>query len=67
MHNIKVKFTYQWIPILKEEGEEYYFPERITLFMRSNYKQPAIYRWNIFRNNSEDEKTNELKKCFNAT
>jgi len=56
MHNIKVKFTYQWIPILKEEGEEYYFPERITLFMRSNYKQPAIYRWNIFRNNSEDEK-----------
>ncbi|RLI17394.1 hypothetical protein DRO54_11590 [Candidatus Bathyarchaeota archaeon] len=56
MHNIKVEFTYQWIPILKGEDEEYYFPERITSFMRSNYKQPAIYRWNVFRNNSEDEK-----------
>ncbi|MHA1252865.1 MAG: GIY-YIG nuclease family protein [Candidatus Helarchaeota archaeon] len=56
MHNIKVKFTYQWTPILKNEREEYCFPDQITPFMNKKYKHPAIYRWNIFRNKSEDEK-----------
>lgn len=56
MHNIKVEVTYQWISILKGEGEKYYFPERITSFMRSNSRQPPIYRWDVFRDNPEDEK-----------
>ena len=56
MHNIKVGFTYQWKPILKEECKEYFFPEGITPFMGRNYRKPAIYRWNIFRSDSEDEK-----------
>lgn len=56
MYNIKVEFTYQWEPMLREEGKEYHFPERITAFMRGRYKHPAIYRWNIFRNEPEDEK-----------
>ncbi len=57
MHNmIKVEFTYQWIPILKEEGQEYHFPEEISSFMRKNYRKPAIYRWNVFRNIPSDKK-----------
>ncbi|MHA1197052.1 MAG: hypothetical protein ACTSRH_14750 [Promethearchaeota archaeon] len=56
MHNIKVKFAYQWTPILKNESEEYYFPDKITQFMNKKYKHPTIYRWNIFRNKPEDEK-----------
>jgi len=53
---IKVEFTYHWIPILKEEGQEYHFPEEISSFMRKNYRKPAIYRWNVFRNIPSDKK-----------
>ena len=57
MHNmIKVEFTYHWIPILKEEGQEYHFPEENSSFMRKNYRKPAIYRWNVFRNIPSDKK-----------
>lgn len=57
MHNvIKVEFTYQWVPILKDKGKEYRFPEKITSFMKKNYRNPAIYRWNVFRNIPSDEK-----------
>ena len=59
MCDVELQFTYYWRPVLKnnsEEYEEYYFPEKITLFMKNNYKYPAIYRWNIFKNNPEDKK-----------
>ena len=56
MYDVKVDFAYQWKPILIEMDKEYYFPEKITPFMRKTYKHPAIYRWNIFRNEPDDEK-----------
>lgn len=56
MYYTKVEFTYQWDPILIGVGEEYRFPGKITQFMRKTYKHPAIYRWNIFRNDPDYEK-----------
>ena len=56
MYDIKVEFAYQWKPVLIEVDKEYYFPKRITQFMRKTYNHPAIYRWNIFRNEPDDEK-----------
>jgi len=56
MCDIKVEFAYQWEPFLKDWEKEYFFPEKITLFMKKTYNHPAIYRWNIFRNKPDDEK-----------
>lgn len=56
MNKVKVEFAYQWRPILIDENREYLFPKKITSFMKSRYKHPAIYRWNIFRKEPEDEK-----------
>ena len=39
-----------------DENEEYFFPKKISPFMKSKYKHPAIYRWNTFRKESDDEK-----------
>ena len=56
MNKLKVEFTYKWEPVLADENREYFFPEEITSFMKRNYRHPAIYRWNIFRKEPEDEK-----------
>lgn len=56
MEEVKLEFAYQWEPVLMDENTEYFFPERITPFMRKRYKQSAIYRWDIFRKEPEDEK-----------
>ena len=56
MGKLKVEFAYQWKPVLMDRNKKYFFPERITPFMREKYKQPAIYRWDIFRKQREDEK-----------
>ena len=56
MTNSKVEFAYQWESVLTDINKEYFFPEKITPFMRSNYRHPAIYRWNIFKKEPEDER-----------
>lgn len=47
---------FDWIPILQDEDELYYFPNSLTPFMKRLYKSPAIYRWNIYKNTPTDEK-----------
>lgn len=56
MNNLKVEFAYQWIPVLTGENKKYAFPEKITPFMKRSYRSPAIYQWNIFRIEPNDEK-----------
>ncbi len=34
----------------------YLFPQPLTSYMKQEYKQPAIYRWNVFREEPGDEK-----------
>jgi hypothetical protein len=57
MSEIKIEFNYQWEPAVRDEnGNNYFFPEEITPFMRQKYRHPAIYRWNIFSESLKDEK-----------
>lgn len=56
VYDINIEFVYKWVPVLREEDKNYRFPEGITSFMRRNYRRPAVYRWNIFRNRLGDEK-----------
>jgi hypothetical protein len=56
MNKSKIEFAYQWEPVLIDENREYLFPQIITSFMKRRYKHPAIYRWNIFKKEPEDEK-----------
>lgn len=57
IEKIKLVFSFRWIPVFANEGEEYHFPDKTTLYMRSKYKCPAIYRWNIYQNQPGDKKT----------
>lgn len=51
-----MKFDFQRKFVLMDGNKEYTFPKKITSFMRSIYRRPAIYRWNIFRKEPGDEK-----------
>ncbi len=45
---------YSWNPILIDGKNPYFFPQKISGFMRENYKIPAIYRWVVENNGSVD-------------
>ena len=56
MDELKIAISYEWQAILLREKVEYLFPLAITPFMRMRYKDPAVYRWNIYRKTAEDKK-----------
>lgn len=57
----KLKFellNYTWRPVLTDRrGEKYFFPGKITAFMKENYKYPSVYRWRIFSDNQDTSDT----------
>ena len=52
--NLKLKFD--WKPVLLDDRTEYMFPEKMTAWMKKRYRCPAVYRWNIYAEVSEDSK-----------
>jgi hypothetical protein len=56
MHELQIKLTYEWQPVLLREGVEYLFPMDISPFMRARYKTPAVFKWDIFQKNPGDKK-----------
>ena len=56
MNELKVNLPHRWETVLADTEKEYFFPEQITQLMKNWYKQPAIYRWNIYKNEPEDQK-----------
>lgn len=57
MNQITLDFLYEWKPICQEKEKIYFFPNSISSYMRKQYCFPAIYRWNIYKNESEDQQT----------
>ena len=43
-NQVHLELSFDWVPILQNEDELYYFPNPITSFMRRLYNSPAIYR-----------------------
>ena len=43
--DVNLTLTYEWEPILLDQGKQYTWPNKITKFMRDKYNFSAIYRW----------------------
>lgn len=56
MEKLRTEFNYRWNPVFRDKEKLYFFPERISLFMKEKYKIPAVYRWDIYKKVPEDEK-----------
>jgi hypothetical protein len=56
MDQLQIKFTYEWQPVLLREKVDYLFPMAITPFMRAKYKEPAIFKWDIYQKAPGDKK-----------
>jgi len=53
---IQIKISYEWQSVLLREKVEYLFPMDITPFMRSKYREPAVFRWDIYQKTPGDKK-----------
>jgi hypothetical protein len=53
---IQINITYEWEPVLLRENAEYLFPMAISPFMRTRYKQPAVFKWDIYQKKPGDKK-----------
>ncbi len=53
---IKAEILYAWKPVRSDVNNFYYFPDEITPYMKDNYRNPQVYRWNIYKNRSEDKR-----------
>ena len=56
MKQLKLGFNYQWKPAFINGKQQYFFPERITSFMKKKYGHPAVYCWNIYKSKPGDKK-----------
>jgi hypothetical protein len=56
MDQLQIKFSYEWQPVYLRDKVEYLFPMTITPYMRTKYKDPAIFKWEIFQKIPGDKK-----------
>jgi hypothetical protein len=56
MEQINIILSYEWQAVLLRDKVDYLFPLGITPFMRTKYKEPAVYRWNIYQKTPGDKK-----------
>ncbi len=46
----------QWrTALVRENGEAYYFPDKLTRFFRDTYSVPVVYRWRVMRGQPGDK------------
>jgi hypothetical protein len=56
MQRFNIAITYEWQAVLLRENVKYLYPLAITPFMRSRYREPGIFRWNIYGKIDADKK-----------
>jgi len=56
MDQLQIEIKYEWQSVLVREKTDYLFPMAITPFMRSKYKEPAVFRWDIYQRTPLDKK-----------
>lgn len=56
MDHLNFSFSWEWQPVLLRDKVEYLFPLGITPYMRSKYRTPAVFRWNIYNKTPGDKK-----------
>lgn len=56
MEQLEIKLSYEWQPVFLREKVEYLFPMGITPYMRTRYREPAVYKWDIYQKTPGDKK-----------
>lgn len=56
MQNIQISLTSAWQPVYLRDGVEYQFPMAISPYMRSKYRIPAVFKWDIYQTRPGDKK-----------
>jgi hypothetical protein len=56
MNQLKISLDYQWETVFLRENVEYLFPLSVSPFMRSKYKEPAVFKWEIYQKTPGDKK-----------
>ena len=56
MNQIQIGLAYEWESVLLRENTEYLFPMAISPFMRTRYKAPAVFKWDIYQKTPGDKK-----------
>jgi hypothetical protein len=56
MDQIQLKLTYEWQPVFLREKVEYLFPMAITPSMRTKYREPAVFKWDVYNTKPGDKK-----------
>ncbi len=56
MNDLQVKLTYEWEAVYLREKVEYTFPMAISPYMRTKYKAPAVFKWDIYQKTPGDKK-----------
>ena len=56
MNQLLVKLAYEWRAVLLRESVEYLFPMAISPFMRARYKEPAVFKWDVYQKTHGDKK-----------
>lgn len=56
MQELQIKLTYEWQIAYLRENVEYLFPMAVSPYMRSKYKIPAVFKWDIYQKTPGDKK-----------
>ena len=56
MNRLDIELTYEWQPVYVREKMEYFFPDVITPFMRTKYREPAVYKWEVSQTRPDEPK-----------
>ena len=56
MNQLQIELTYEWETVLLRENVEYLFPMAVSPFMRTRYKEPAVFKWEIYQKTAGDKK-----------
>jgi hypothetical protein len=56
VEQLQISLAYEWQSVYVRERVEYLFPMAISPFMRTKYKEPAVFRWSVYQRTPEDRK-----------
>jgi hypothetical protein len=56
MPELQIKLTFEWQAVYLRENVDYIFPMAISPYMRTRYKLPAVFKWDIYQKTPGDKK-----------
>ncbi len=56
MNSLQINLDYQWEIVYLRENVEYLFPLSVSPYMRVKYKEPAVFKWEIYQKTPGDKK-----------